>query len=99
MKKKTLKIGMIGYNFMGKAHSNAWRQAPRFFNLPVDVELHTICGRTRNNVEEAARVYGWSHAATDWRQVVENPEIDIIDVSTPTDSHAEISIAAAKAGK
>ncbi len=98
-KKKTLKIGMIGYNFMGKAHSNAWRQAPRFFNLPVDVELHTICGRTRNNVEEAARTYGWQHVSTDWRDVVNNPEIDIIDVSTPTNSHSEISIAAAKAGK
>lgn len=90
---------MIGYNFMGKAHSNAWRQAPKFFNLPVDVELHTICGRNQKNVEEAARTFGWNHSATDWRKVVEDPEIDIIDVSTPTDSHAEISIAAAKAGK
>lgn len=97
--KKTLKVGMIGYNFMGKAHSNAWRQAPKFFDLPADIELHTICGRTRKGVEQAASQYGWKKVATDWRAVIDDPEIDIIDVSTPTDSHREISIAAAQAGK
>lgn len=98
-KKKTLNVGIIGYNFMGKAHSNAWRQAPRFFDLPYDVELHTICGRTKKSVVEAAATYGWQKASTDWREVVNDPEIDIIDVSTPTDSHCEIVVEAAKAGK
>lgn len=97
--KKTLKVGMIGYNFMGKAHSNGWRQAPKFFDLPADIELHTICGRTRKGVEQAARQLGWKKTSTDWRAVVEDPEIDIIDVSTPTDSHRDITVAAAQAGK
>jgi predicted dehydrogenase len=96
---KTLKVALIGYRFMGKAHSNAWRQAPRFFDLKADVELHTICGRNAEAVESARKELGWSHASTDWKAVIQSPEIDIVDVCTPNDSHAEISIAAAKAGK
>ncbi len=84
---------------MGKAHSNAWRQAPRFFDLKADVELHTICGRNPEAVEAARSELGWSHASTDWKAVINSPEIDIVDVCTPNDSHAEISIEAAKAGK
>ncbi len=95
----TLRVGMIGYNFMGKAHSNAWRQAPKFFDLPADLELHTICGRTRSSVEQAASQLGWQHFCTDWREVVDDPQIDIIDITTPNDTHAEIAIAAAAAGK
>jgi predicted dehydrogenase len=90
---------MIGYRFMGKAHSNAWRQAPHFFPLKADVELHTICGRDAANVEAARKQFGWQNASTDWRAVVNSPDIDIIDINTPNDSHAEIAIAAAKAGK
>jgi len=90
---------MIGYRFMGKAHSNAWRQAPRFFNLPAEVELHTICGRDAAGVEGARAQLGWTHASTDWRAVVNSPDIDIVDINTPNDSHAEIAIAAAQAGK
>lgn len=97
--KKKLRIGMIGYNFMGKAHSNAWRQAGFFFDLPAELELATICGRTPGPLEEARAKYGWGKAVTDWRDVVEDPEIDIIDIGTPTNSHAEIAIAAAEAGK
>ncbi len=97
--KRTLRIGMIGYNFMGKAHSNAWRQAPKFFDLPANVELHTICGRTAKNVGQAREQLGWKHASTDWRAVVSDPEIDVIDISTPNDSHAEIAIEAARNGK
>lgn len=99
MKKRSLRVGLIGYNFMGKAHSNAWRQAPRFFDLPCAVELHTICGRSRPNAETAAARLGWTRAVTDWRAVVEDPEIDIIDICTPNDSHHEIALAAAAAGK
>ena len=84
---------------MGKAHSNGWRQAPRFFDLKYDVRLHTICGRNSTAVEKARKQYGWEHSSTDWREVVGNPEIDILDINTPNDSHAEIAIAAAKAGK
>lgn len=97
--KKTLNIGMIGYNFMGKAHSSAWRQAPVFFDLPADIELKTLCGRNAKAVKEAAARYGWKQSETDWRKVVDDPEIDILGVGTPTDSHRDIVLAAAKAGK
>lgn len=96
---KTLRVGMIGYRFMGKAHSNAWRQAPHFFPLKADVEMHTICGRDASGVEAARKQFGWQYASTDWKEVVNSPEIDIVDINTPNDSHAEIAIAAAKAGK
>ena len=96
---KTLRVGMIGYNFMGKAHSNAWRQVNRFFELPAQVELNTVCGRNSKAVEKAARTFGWAKSATDWRAVVEDPNLDIIDITTPHDTHAQIAIAAAEAGK
>ncbi len=97
--KKTLNVGMIGYNFMGKAHSNAWRQAGKFFDLPAKIRLKTICGRTAASVEQAREQLGWETASTDWRAVLADPEIDIVDITTPNDSHAEIAIAAAQAGK
>lgn len=91
---------MIGYRFMGKAHSNAWRQVNRFFpELPARVELDTICGRNSAEVLRAREAFGWQRAESDWRNVVADPRIDIIDVTTPNDTHAEIAIAAAKAGK
>ena len=65
---KTLRVGLIGYRFMGKAHSNAWRQAPRFFNLKANVELHTICGRNAAGVQAARAQLGWQNAATDWQR-------------------------------
>ncbi len=95
----TLRVGMIGYRFMGKAHSNAWRQAPRFFPLKADVEMRTICGRDAAATEAARAQFGWQNTATDWREVVNSPDIDIVDINTPNDSHAEIAIAAARAGK
>ncbi|HEV3410735.1 MAG TPA: Gfo/Idh/MocA family oxidoreductase [Chthoniobacterales bacterium] len=97
--RRTLGVGLVGYNFMGKAHSNAWRQAPRFFDLPAEVRMKTICGRNAAAVRKAAKQLGWENAATDWREVIRDPEIDIIDISTPNDTHAEIAIAAAEAGK
>lgn len=96
---RTINIALIGYAFMGKAHSNAWRQVSRFFTSRLRPRLKVICGRTRAKVEEAARMYGWEEAATDWREIVSRPDIDLVDISTPGDSHAEIAIAAAKAGK
>lgn len=84
---------------MGKAHSNAWRQAPRFFDLAADLRLKTICGRDRNKTAAAALRFGWEKSVTDWRAVIADPEIEIIDICTPNDSHAEIAVAAAQAGK
>lgn len=96
---KTFRVGLIGYRFMGRAHSNAWRQAPKFFNLKANIEMHTICGRDAANVQAARAQLGWQHAATDWREVVESPLIDIVDISAPPYLHAEIAIAAARNGK
>ncbi len=96
---KTLRVGLIGYGFMGKAHSNAWRQAPHFFPLKARIELHTICGRNSAAVQSARAQMGWQFAATDWREVVESPLIDVVDISSTNDSHAEMAIAAARAGK
>ena len=97
--RRTLAVGLIGYNFMGKAHSNAWRQAPRFFNLPVNLRLKTICGRNRAAVKKAAKKLGWEIAQTDWRCVIDDREINVVDICTPNDTHCEIAIAAAQAGK
>lgn len=97
--RRTLAVGLVGYAFMGKAHSNAWRQAPRFFDLPADVRMKAICGRNAAALKRAAKQFGWENAAADWRKVIDDPEIDIIDISTPNDTHAEIAIAAARAGK
>jgi predicted dehydrogenase len=99
MAKKQLNIGLIGYQFMGKAHSNAYRQVGHFFDLPFDIRMHTLCGRNEAAVRKAADVYGWERIETDWRKVVADPEIDVIDISTPGNLHAEIAIAAAEAGK
>ena len=99
MSKRTLGVGLIGYQFMGKAHSNAYRQVGRFFDLPVQVRMKTLCGRTESAVKAAADTFGWEGYETDWRKVLEDPEIDIVDLATPGDSHCEIAIAAAEAGK
>ncbi|MBS1705809.1 MAG: Gfo/Idh/MocA family oxidoreductase [Armatimonadetes bacterium] len=96
---KKLNVGLIGYQFMGKAHSNAYRQVAHFFDLPVEPVMKTICGRSEGPLKAAADKFGWQQTETDWRKVVEDPNIDIIDISTPGDSHCEIAIAAADAGK
>jgi predicted dehydrogenase len=94
-----LNVALIGYAFMGRAHSNAYRQVTPFFSPRLTPHLKVICGRSKRGVERAARELGWEEAATDWREVVERDDIDLVDVSTPGDSHAEIAIAAARAGK
>jgi predicted dehydrogenase len=99
VKKTQVNVALIGYAFMGKAHSNAYRQVPRFFSPRLSPRMKVICGRTRSNVEAAARDLGWDEAATDWDEVVNRKDIDLVDVATPGDSHMEIAIAAAKAGK
>jgi len=92
-------VALIGYAFMGKAHSNAYRQVNPFFAPTLRPRMKVICGRTPAAVRAAAREYGWDEAATDWQEVVARKDIDIVDVSTPGDSHMEIAIAAARAGK
>src|SRR6266576_1284474 len=96
---RVLKVGLIGYKFMGKAHSNAWRQAPRFFDLGAELELKTVCGRDKAAVRRAAKQLGWNQSATEWQQFVNDPDIDIVDICMPNDSHCHIALAAAKAGK
>src|SRR2546428_1303847 len=92
-------VALIGYAFMGKAHSNAYRQVRAFFSPRLEPRMKVICGRNTKNVGEAARKYGWEEAATEWEKVVRRKDIDIIDISTPGDSHAEMAIEAARAGK
>ncbi|PPF89644.1 dehydrogenase [Subtercola sp. Z020] len=90
---------MIGYGFMGAAHSVGWRQAPAAFDLPSDVDMAVIVGRNEAAVAAAASKWGWAESATDWRAVIARDDIDIVDIVTPGDSHAEIAIAALEAGK
>jgi predicted dehydrogenase len=90
---------MIGYGFMGAAHSQGWRVAPRFFDLAADPTMDVIVGRNADAVAAAAEKWGWAEAATDWREVISRDDIDVIDIVTPGDSHAEIAIAALEAGK
>jgi predicted dehydrogenase len=95
----TLRVAMIGYAFMGAAHSQGWRNAHRFFDLPATPEMAVLCGRTESAARDAARTLGWAEAVTDWRDVVGRDDIDVVDVCTPGDSHAEIATAALEAGK
>ncbi len=94
-----LGVGMIGYAFMGAAHSQAWRVAPRFFDLPLRPEMTVVAGRSADRVQAAADRLGWAEAETDWRRLLERDDIDVIDICTPGDTHAEIAIAALEAGK
>ena len=96
---KTLNVGMIGYKFMGRAHSNAWLKADKFFDLKARPIMKVICGRDKAGVAAMAYRFGWEKFETDWHEVVNDATIDIIDINTPNDTHAEIAIAAAKAGK
>ncbi|PDQ36387.1 MAG: dehydrogenase [Candidatus Lumbricidophila eiseniae] len=90
---------MIGHGFMGAAHSQGWRVAPRFFDLPAVPELTLLVGRNAAGAVAAANKWGWSETSTDWRAAVERDDIDIVDIVTPGDSHAQIAIAALNAGK
>jgi predicted dehydrogenase len=100
MAKRKLNVAMIGYDFMGRTHSNAWRQVGRFFeDVPFDPVLKVVVGRTQSKVNEARDRLGFEEAATSWQEVLARKDIDIIDICTPGDSHAEIAIAAAEAGK
>lgn len=94
-----LGVGMVGYSFMGAAHSQAWRTAPRFFDLPLQTSMTALAGRNRVNVAAAADKLGWDSIETDWRVLLTRDDVDLIDICTPGDTHAEIAIAALEAGK
>ena len=99
MSKPTLRVGMVGYAFMGAAHSQAWRTAPRFFDLPLTPVMSVLGGRNRDNVAAAAERLGWASVETDWRRLIGRDDVDAVDICTPGDTHAEIAIAALEAGK
>ncbi len=96
---RSINVGLIGYGFMGKVHSNAYRQVKAFFDGRVEPRMKILCGRTAEAVKKAAGRYGWEESCTDWREVISRNDVDLIDISTPGDSHHPIALAAAEAGK
>ena len=97
--KKKLNIGLVGYGFMGRTHSNAFLQAPRFFDVPYQPVLKALCARNADRVTSFAANWGYESIETDWRALVDRKDIDLIDIASPNDTHAEIAVAAARAGK
>ena len=97
--KKKLNIGLVGYGFMGRTHSNAFVQAPRFFDVPYEPVLKAVCARNTDRVKVFASNWGYESVETDWRVLVDRKDIDLIDIASPNDTHAQIAIAAANAGK
>lgn len=98
MARKTLNVAMVGASFMGKAHSNAWRKVDMFFDLPVKPVMKVLCGKFPEELEVSER-YGWEETSLDWKETVNRPDIDIVDICTPNFLHMPIAIEAAKAGK
>ncbi|HZZ61817.1 MAG TPA: Gfo/Idh/MocA family oxidoreductase [Roseiarcus sp.] len=97
--KKKLNVGMIGYGFMGRTHSNAFGKVDRFFDLAREPALKAVCGRDGEKAKAFADNWGYESVETDWRRLLARPDIDLIDIASPNDTHAEIAIAAADAGK
>src|SRR5439155_26041286 len=94
---QSIAIGMIGYKFMGKAHSNAYRQISQFFDLPRKPRLKTISGRDKPQVAKMAERWGWENAVDDWRRIIDDPEIKVVDNWSPDNWHRDIAIAACQA--
>ncbi len=97
--RKPLNIGLIGYGFMGRTHSNAYKRVNDFFDVDYRPVLKAVCGRDRPGAESFAQTWGYESVETDWRKLVERKDIHAIDICTPNNVHAEIAIAAADAGK
>jgi myo-inositol 2-dehydrogenase/D-chiro-inositol 1-dehydrogenase len=97
--KKKLNIGLVGYGFMGRTHSNAFLQTPRYFDVPYEPVLKAVCARNADRVKSFAANWGYESIETDWRALVARKDIDLIDIASPNDTHAEIAVAAAGAGK
>jgi len=96
---KKLNVAMIGYQFMGRTHSNAWRQVGKFFDLPFEPVLKVVCGRNESELAKAATTLGFEEHSTAWQEVIARKDIDVIDVCTPGDSHLPVVLAAAEAKK
>jgi predicted dehydrogenase len=96
---KNLNIGLVGYGFMGRTHSNAFLQAPRYFDLPFKPVLKALCARNADRAKAFAANWGYESIETDWRKLIERKDIDLIDIASTNDTHHDIAIAAAKAGK
>lgn len=99
MAKTPIRIGLVGYGFMGRAHSNAFRTAPHFFESDHVPELVAVCGRDKAQAQAHAARWGFAGIETDWRALVARDDIDLIDIASPNDTHKDIAIAAAQAGK
>src|SRR5947208_11862314 len=99
MPTKELRVGMIGYGFMGRAHSNAYKQVGQFFPSSYRVVLKAACARDATKAKAFADTWGYESAETDWRKLVERKDVDVIDICTPNNLHKEIALAAAAAGK
>jgi predicted dehydrogenase len=84
---QSLNVGLVGYQFMGKAHSNAWLQAPHYFDLPVQPVMHTLCGRSLEPLKKTAKSWGWKNHTQDYKEMLRNPEVDLIDVAVPNNAH------------
>lgn len=96
---KPLNVGIIGYGFMGRTHSNAYRKVANFFDVPYKPVLKTICGLEEKEAKAFADRWGFESHVTDWRKVIDDKKIDVVDICAPNNYHAEIAIAAAQAGK
>ena len=96
---RTLGVGMVGYAFMGAVHSQAWRSAPRFFDLAVRLRMSALAGRDETRLKAAAGKYGWESFETEWTRLLDRSDVDLVDICTPGDTHAEIAIAALEAGR
>jgi len=94
-----LSIALIGQKFMGRAHSNAWRQVARFFDVPFEPILHTVAGRDARELEAFAERWGWARATCDWQEIALDESIALVDIGTPNHVHAEQAIAMLEAGK
>lgn len=99
MSQKSLNVALIGYKFMGKAHSQAWRTVGRFFDLDLQPQMKVVCGRDAAAVAEFAKRWGWEESSSDWHNVVTRDDVDVVDISSPGGTHCEITMGAAEAGK
>jgi predicted dehydrogenase len=99
MAQKGIKVCLIGHKFMGRAHSNAYMKADKFFELPVNPIMQTVCGRDAAGLSAFAERWGWNKSTTDWKNAIADPEIDLVDVTAPNNAHLEMSLAALEAGK
>jgi len=96
---RPLRVGMVGHAFMGAAHTQGWAGAGRFSALPLEIERTALCGRDAGAVTASAARLGWASVETDWRRLIARDDIDLVDICTPGDTHADIAIAALEAGK